>query len=99
MTPVTLGLCLSIGLLTGPLLALACSKPDPGSIALVISPPWIERDTVIEASNGRLIGPTSAFLGSFAISTEPEFAQLLKENGIWFVVDGSGIASLCGITI
>jgi hypothetical protein len=84
--------------LTGPILALSAARPVPGELVLVIAPPWIDRVEAISQSGGQVIGPITPFFQTFALSDQPSFDTILKENGAWFVLDGRRLALLCGDT-
>lgn len=81
----------------GPVLAFANAQPVPGDIMLVVVPPWRDSLHIVADSNGRPIGPMTSAFGTLALSDDPDFADYLRSNGAWFVVDGKSIASICGI--
>lgn len=90
--------CAAVACLTGPILAISMASPDPGGIALVIAPPWTNVASIIEASNGHIVGPESTLLGPLATFENPDFVERAKANGAWFVIDSNPIAFLCGAT-
>ncbi|MDW3183269.1 MAG: hypothetical protein R8F89_14905 [Roseobacter sp.] len=97
MPLITYALALISLLFAGPLLALAASKPVPGEVVLVIGPGSAERQVMIAAAGGRVLGPAEARFGVLALSEEDGFAASLLAQGAWFVVDGRRVAFLCGV--
>ena len=81
----------------GPLLALANSAPRPGEIALVVTWPGTDPTALIEDSGGRIVGPTTAFMGTLAVAEDSVFLSQLRSNGALLVRDGTLIARLCGV--
>ena len=93
---VHLAACAAVGL-SAPFISLAGSTPVPGGIALVIAPPWVATEAIVDAAGGRAVGPVSVPLGMLAQSDTPDFADKLRKAGAWFVADGRPVALLCGV--
>lgn len=82
--------------LAGPLMILLNAPAPPGDYPfLVIGPSATE---VVEASGGRLIGPTIAPLAVLATG-DPGFADRLSAMGAWVVTDGRWVARICGVAV
>ncbi|MBW4710327.1 hypothetical protein KX928_21265 [Roseobacter sp. YSTF-M11] len=89
---------LIVAAVAGPVLALLSSPPTPGDVALVIAPPWAEREQIVTRAGGRVVGPATAIFGTLAISADPDFKSALLSEGAWVIVDGRSVAYLCGVT-
>lgn len=72
------------------------AAPLSGQPVLVIFPPWVDGDALVERVGGKRIGPTLAPLALLATSDNANFEKKLQENGIWAVRDGTVLAQLCG---
>ena len=84
--------------LSGPLLALASARPGPASLLLVVVPPaGPDAVAVIRAAGGVPVGPRQAPLAAFAAAPAPHFAERLRSQGAWMVLDGDRLAALCGV--
>ena len=97
MKAICASLCVAIGIFAGPIAALTFAEPARSDIALVIAPPWVAHDELIEAADGKIIGPTSAYFGVLATSEQADFVETVKSKGAWFVLDGERMAAICGI--
>lgn len=97
MTVYLYSLCVFVGLISGPLLAVLSEPPAHDGPVLVISLVPGLREQIIERAGGRIVGPQQAAFGSFATSNDPNFVQNLQASDVWFVVNGRRIAKLCGV--
>lgn len=97
MRSIPYGLAVLAGLLAGPLLALAVSKPVPGEIMRVIGPDLSAQQATIRNAGGQMVGPEMARFGALVLSENDNFAATVLEAGAWFVVDGRPMALLCGV--
>jgi len=97
-TTAQIRLFLAFALLIGiaPLGTILLAKPQSGQPILVILPPWLDGDALVERSGGHRIGPTLAPLALLAASRDVEFVENLRRSGAWAVRDGSVLAKLCG---
>ncbi|SFR16189.1 hypothetical protein [Poseidonocella sedimentorum] len=82
----------------GPVLAIAAAPlPDTGPV-VVVTPPWKDAESVIEAAGGRVIAPAPAVLAA-AGDGDAEFLRKLSGAGAWAVLPAAFFAQLCGITL
>ncbi len=80
-----------------PLLVLAAPQVlRPGEPVLVISAPWsLDAATVISKTGLHEISPERAPLGALTVLAKAGDEERLRQNGAWFVIDGTVIARLC----
>ncbi|WP_116087551.1 hypothetical protein [Tropicimonas sp. IMCC34011] len=89
-------------LILGPLLAApvlaAAGRPVEGARTLLVVGPSHGLTDILRRAGGRPIGPTQAPMALLAVAeTHPEtFAERLKTEGAWLVVDGAIAARICG---
>ncbi|MDE4096525.1 MULTISPECIES: hypothetical protein [Rhodobacterales] len=91
------GMAACIVVALSPLLVLASNKNlSPGTPILVVSAPWgPDAPDVIAGSGLQEISPERAPFGALTVLEDLADARRLKENGAWFVVDGTVIAQIC----
>lgn len=76
---------------------VALAQPAlPGRPVVVIFPPWIDADALVQRAGGQIIGPSLAPLAALASSDQPTFAARLRSLGAWTVRDASRIVQICG---
>ncbi|MFL4469787.1 hypothetical protein ACERZ8_07875 [Tateyamaria armeniaca] len=84
-------------LATGPLMALSVQSSETSEITLIVLPPWTDRAQLLDAIQGFEIGPQSAPFGFLVQSTHGDLASVAYAAGAWWVTDGAGLASICGV--
>ena len=92
-------LLLMLMTISAPILALASLPgPEADSLVLVLHAPWVLGEDLVAQAGGRVVGPSNAPLGVFAMSHEPSFVARLFEAGAW-PVSGKALAALCGVDL
>lgn len=87
-----------LALVASPVVLVASSTPRDGIPVIVVGAPWGDRlETVISQAGGQILGPESAPFARIATSDTPEFFQRLRDAGAWAVLDGTRLATLCGV--
>ncbi|WP_417253947.1 hypothetical protein [Celeribacter sp.] len=64
---------------------------------LAIIPPWEDADQMLARVGLTRIGPLRAPFGTLVDTRSEADLIALSHAGVWFVLDGSKIAQLCGI--
>lgn len=84
-------ICISV-----PVMALGRAAPiasnDP---LLVIVPPWLDAQAIVQDAGGDVIGLDHALFGVLAHGPDEGFAQAVLHAGAWAVRDGTLLAALC----
>lgn len=92
-------LALLTAFVMAPVLALATAKVDETEPVIVVAGPGGEPARIIHAAGGWVVGPVNAPFGALGFSDLSGFAEKLKANGAWAVLDGRVFADLCGVKL
>ncbi len=79
----------------GPVLAVVSRPHKPQELALVILPPWQDRQALLTALEGQIIGPIQAPMAIFVDATAMT-ADVARVHGAWAVIAASTLAEICG---
>lgn len=79
-------------------LAILAAPIDPDRPVVAIVSPWADVSQSLEAAGLTEIAPLRAPLGVLVNAQEAKDARTRRAQGIWLLLDGTIIASICGET-
>lgn len=85
--------------LSGPVAALSVQPSERSDLVLILVAPWQDSGPILEAVDGREIGPRRAPFGILAQSTDPAVSRIAYEAGALWVTDGTVLAAICGASL
>lgn len=90
---------LAAATLAGPaaVAALSGDPPRPGRPVLVLAAPWTAAADVVRAAGGTVLPGGAGGFVALALLDTPDAAALLAAAGAWAALDGTDIASICGV--
>lgn len=91
------GIIMVISLVIAPASLLLTPFQGDGP-ALVIVPPWVEIEHVLDQAHLTEISPIRAPFGVLVSVDSGNALKNLKGLGIWAILDGKIIAEICGVT-
>lgn len=77
--------------------ALSADPPRPGRPVLVLTAPWTGAAEVVRAAGGTLLPGGAAGFAALAFLDAPDVAARLAAAGAWVALDGTDLASICGV--
>lgn len=92
-----LNICLGCAIAVGSPVLLAAGAPASADRpALVITAPWSDGATVVQAAGGTLLFSPEADLGTKAVFDADGLEIVRRQNGVWAVLDLARFAAICG---
>jgi len=96
--------CLSLAVVFslgfGPFALIWASPPVEGKPIVVLTVPWgPPASDVILRAQGQFLSPEATVLAAWSVLHKQTYADELKKNGAWLVLDATRLAKICGVTL